>query len=152
LLELTYRSDVRGDLERVRAPTLVVHRRADRAIPYRLGRELAAAIPHAALVPLDGSAHFPWLGDADSVVRAMRAVLDHEPAPPPAAGPTAVLLSRREREVLTLVAGGLSDREIAEQLVVSPHTVHRHVANIRNKLGRGSRAAAVAEAARLGLL
>ena len=152
LLELTYRSDVRGDLERVRAPTLVVHRRADRASPYRLGRELAAAIPHAALVPLDGSAHFPWLGDADSVVRAMRAVLDHEPAPPPAAGPTAVLLSRREREVLTLVAGGLSDREIAEQLVVSPHTVHRHVANIRNKLGRGSRAAAVAEAARLGLL
>ena len=32
------------------------------------------------------------------------------------------------------------------------HTVHRHVANIRNKLGRGSRTAAVAEAARLGLL
>jgi pimeloyl-ACP methyl ester carboxylesterase/DNA-binding CsgD family transcriptional regulator len=152
LLELTYRSDVRADLERVRAPTLVVHRRADRAIPYRLGRELAAAIPHAALVPLDGSAHFPWLGDADSVVRAMRAVLDHEPTTPPAGEPPAVLLSRREREVLTLVAGGLSDREIAEQLVVSPHTVHRHVANIRNKLGRGSRAAAVAEAARLGLL
>jgi DNA-binding NarL/FixJ family response regulator len=50
------------------------------------------------------------------------------------------------------VAHGLSDREIAEQLVVSPHTVHRHVANIRNKLGRGSRTAAVAEAARLGLL
>ena len=41
---------------------------------------------------------------------------------------------------------------IAAQLVLSPHTVHRHVANIRNKLGRGSRSAAVAEAARLGLL
>ena len=55
-------------------------------------------------------------------------------------------------EVLSLVADGLSDREIAAQLVVSPHTVHRHVANIRHKLGRGSRTAAVAEAARLGLL
>jgi DNA-binding CsgD family transcriptional regulator len=66
--------------------------------------------------------------------------------------PAAVLLSRREREVLQLVAIGLSDREIAEQLIVSPHTVHRHVANIRHKLGRGSRTAAVAEAARLGLL
>ena len=45
-----------------------------------------------------------------------------------------------------------SDREIAEQLVLSSHTVHRHVANIRRKLGRTSRTAAVAEAARLGLL
>ena len=39
LLELIYRSDVRAELEHVRAPTLVVHRRGDRAIPYRLGRE-----------------------------------------------------------------------------------------------------------------
>jgi DNA-binding CsgD family transcriptional regulator len=66
--------------------------------------------------------------------------------------PADVLLSAREREVLALVANGLNDREIAAQLVVSPHTVHRHVANIRHKLGRGSRTAAVAEAARLGLL
>ena len=54
--------------------------------------------------------------------------------------------------MLGLVAQGLSDKEIAEQLVLSRHTVHRHVANIRRKLGRGTRAAAVAEAARLGLL
>ena len=49
--------------------------------------------------------------------------------------------------MLTLVARGLSDREIAERIVVSQHTVHRHVANIRRKLGSNSRAAAVAEAA-----
>jgi pimeloyl-ACP methyl ester carboxylesterase/DNA-binding CsgD family transcriptional regulator len=153
LLELVYRNDVRAELERVTAPTLVIHRRTDRAMPYALGRELAAAIPRATLVALDGSAHFPWAGDARSVVRAVRSVLAIEPAP--VAGGTdsaAALLSHREREVLALVAGGLSDREIAEQLVVSHHTVHRHVANIRVKLGRGSRAAAVAEAARLGLL
>jgi ATP/maltotriose-dependent transcriptional regulator MalT len=61
-------------------------------------------------------------------------------------------LTPREREVLTLVAQGLSDAEIAERLVVSPHTVHRHVANVRTKLALPSRAAAVAYATREGLL
>jgi pimeloyl-ACP methyl ester carboxylesterase/DNA-binding CsgD family transcriptional regulator len=153
LLELIYRTDVRAELPLVQAPTLVVHRKADRAIPYSLGRELAAAIPDATLIPLDGSAHFPWAGDADSVVRALRSFLSSGNETARAAGePDEVLLSAREREVLALVANGLNDREIATQLVVSPHTVHRHVANIRHKLGRGSRTAAVAEAARLGLL
>ena len=150
LLEQVYRNDVRDQLPRVRAPTTVVHRREDRAIPYRLGREVAAGITGATLVPLKGSAHFPWAGDADGVVRALRAVLAAQS--PPEEDSAAALLSRREREVLRLVAHGLNDREIAEQLIVSPHTVHRHVANIRHKLGRGSRTAAVAEAARLGLL
>jgi pimeloyl-ACP methyl ester carboxylesterase/DNA-binding CsgD family transcriptional regulator len=152
LLEHTYRNDVRAELGDVRARTLVVHRRGDRAIPYALGRELAASIPKATLRPLDGIAHFPWAGDWRSVSRALRTAL--EPASPAttADGPEAALLSRREREVLTLVANGLNDQEIAEQLFLSPHTVHRHVANIRHKLGRGSRTAAVAEAARLGLI
>jgi RNA polymerase sigma factor (sigma-70 family) len=64
-------------------------------------------------------------------------------------------LSTREREVLGLVAGGLSDAQIAERLVISPHTVHRHVANILAKLRLPTRAAAVAAvaaAARAGLL
>jgi ATP/maltotriose-dependent transcriptional regulator MalT len=61
-------------------------------------------------------------------------------------------LSARELEVLKLVAQGLSDADIAERLIVSPHTVHRHVANIRAKLRLPSRAAAVAYAAREGLL
>jgi LuxR family maltose regulon positive regulatory protein len=61
-------------------------------------------------------------------------------------------LSAREREVLTLVAEGLADDEIAERLVLSPHTVHRHVANIRMKLDEPTRAAAVAHASRLGLI
>ncbi|HZX53852.1 MAG TPA: alpha/beta hydrolase, partial [Ilumatobacteraceae bacterium] len=41
LLELIYRNDVRDELQRLSVPTLVVHRRGDRAIPYQLGRELA---------------------------------------------------------------------------------------------------------------
>jgi len=155
LLELTYRNNVRSQLEQVRAPTLVVHRRKDRAIPYALGRELAAGIPNATLIPLDGSAHFPWAGDSSSVARALRSALaPAAPAAPTDAPrhPPAVSLSGREREVLALLARGLSDQEIAEQLVVSRHTVHRHVANIRTKFGSTTRTAAVAEAARLGLL
>ena len=61
-------------------------------------------------------------------------------------------LTVRETEVLRLVARGLSTDAIAELEVISPHTVHRHVANILDKLAVGSRAAAVAEGARLGLL
>jgi DNA-binding CsgD family transcriptional regulator len=46
----------------------------------------------------------------------------------------------------------MTEQQIAERLVVSPHTVHRHMANIRAKLGRGSGASAVSEATRLGLI
>jgi pimeloyl-ACP methyl ester carboxylesterase/DNA-binding CsgD family transcriptional regulator len=152
LLETIYRNDVQAELDEVRAPTHVVHRRGDRAIPYELGRELAAGIPGATLVPLDGSAHFPWAGDWSSVARALRSALAPGAPTSVAADASGVRLSPREGEVLALLASGLSDQEIAEQLVVSQHTVHRHVANIRHKLGRSTRAAAVAEAARLGLL
>jgi DNA-binding CsgD family transcriptional regulator len=95
----------------------------------------------------------PWVGESEPVARALRSSLAPEADRGRAeAEPAAALLTRREREVLALVADGLSEEEIAEQLVLSKHTVHRHVANIRHKLGRGSRVAAVAEAARLGLI
>ncbi len=61
-------------------------------------------------------------------------------------------LSERELEVLRLVARGCTDAEIAEQLVLSVHTVHRHIANIRTRLGVTSRAAAAAWATDHGLL
>jgi DNA-binding NarL/FixJ family response regulator len=61
-------------------------------------------------------------------------------------------ITRREREVLGLLAEGLTNRQIAERLVVSEHTVHRHVTNILGKLGLPSRTAAAALAVRSGLL
>jgi LuxR family maltose regulon positive regulatory protein len=61
-------------------------------------------------------------------------------------------LTGRELEVLRLVADGMTNQAIAEKLFVSDHTVHRHLANILNKLSVSSRAAAVAQAARRGLL
>ena len=58
----------------------------------------------------------------------------------------------REREVLGLLADGLTNQQIAERLVVSEHTVHRHVTNILRKLDLPSRTAAAAHAVRSGLL
>ncbi len=55
-------------------------------------------------------------------------------------------LSVREADVLRLVARGLSNQQIAEELFLSEHTVHRHIANILTKLGVGSRTAATAHA------
>jgi DNA-binding NarL/FixJ family response regulator len=139
-----------------------MHRRQDRAIPFELGRDLAAGLPDATFVPLTGEDHFLWFGDSDQVLDASLDALGVEeraaPTPPreretqPGAGDAASDLTRRETEVLTLIASGLSDREIAERLVLSPHTVHRHVANIRTKLALPTRAAAVAAATRRGLL
>ncbi|MFI6680129.1 LuxR C-terminal-related transcriptional regulator [Kribbella sp. NPDC050470] len=61
-------------------------------------------------------------------------------------------LTTRQVAVLRLVAAGLGDREIAARLVISEHTVHRHVANIYARLGCSTRAAAVSRATQLGLM
>jgi pimeloyl-ACP methyl ester carboxylesterase/DNA-binding CsgD family transcriptional regulator len=158
LLELTYEMDATDAYRRVVAPALVLHRRADRAVPYELGLEVASLIPGARFVPLEGSHHLPWLGDVRSLLAAVSDFIALGPYPIAGQEPARTVtgeipsLSHREREVLALVAEGLSDPEIAERLLVSPHTVHRHVANIRAKLGQSSRAAAAAAGARLGLI
>ena len=54
--------------------------------------------------------------------------------------------------MLALLADGLTNRQIADRLVVSEHTIHRHVANILRKLNVPSRSAAAAHAVRAGLL
>jgi DNA-binding CsgD family transcriptional regulator len=61
-------------------------------------------------------------------------------------------LTGRELDVLRLVAQGLSDKEIAQRLFISPHTVHRHISNVLLKIDQPSRAAAVAWAARQSLV
>jgi LuxR family transcriptional regulator, maltose regulon positive regulatory protein len=70
----------------------------------------------------------------------------------PGAAPGPASLTRREREVMALLAEGLTNRQIAERLVVSEHTVHRHVTNLLRKLGLSSRTAAAAYAVRSGAL
>jgi len=132
-----------------------VHREHDRAMRLRGAREVAALLPYADLVTLPGDAHLPWHGDGDTVLRAIAPFLGIQAPPAPvskAAADALDELSAREREVLAMVAQGLSDAQIAERLVLSPHTVHRHVANILAKLQLPTRAAAAAAAARADLL
>lgn len=97
---------------------------------------------------------FAKLGATADAARAETLAREPAQSEPAGAGDAAALneLTPREQEVLKLVAQGMSDAAIAEQLVLSPHTVHRHVANIRTKLRLPSRAAAVAYAAREGLI
>lgn len=68
LLEAAYDLDIREWLPRVSAPCLVMHRRDDKAIPHALGRDIASMLPDARLITLEGSDHFPWEGDAESVL------------------------------------------------------------------------------------
>lgn len=67
-------------------------------------------------------------------------------------GAVRVTLTEREREVLDLVAEGMTNAAIADQLVVSVHTVRNHVANLSAKLGASSKLEALAIAVREGLL
>ena len=60
-------------------------------------------------------------------------------------------ITARERDVLRLIAEGLTNQQIAERLVISEHTVHRHVTNILRKLDLPSRSAAAAHAVRAGI-
>jgi non-specific serine/threonine protein kinase len=73
-------------------------------------------------------------------------------AEPTAGGGIEVALTPREREVLRLLAEGLSDRQIADRLSISPRTVSYHVTNLLAKLDVDSRTAAAALAIRGGLL
>ncbi len=86
IFEQGYAIDVSDQLAQVRAPTLVIHRRGDAVMPFRRGQQLAAGIPNARLVPLEGTMHVPFLGDTDSVVAAIDTFLgEGETAPSPVA-------------------------------------------------------------------
>src|SRR5438128_4510153 len=148
-LELDLGADLRGVLPNVPVPALVLHRRGDRTVPIGRGRELASLLPHARFVPLNGDSHLPWRDDQRELMRALAGFLQGE-APPDEDVESP--LTSRETEVLRLVASGLSNREIAGSLVLSEHTVHRHVANILRKLAQSSRTAAATQAARAGII
>ena len=133
LLEVYYDTDIRALLPDIRTPTAVLHREGDRGTPFELGREVAARVPGATLVPLPGSSHLFYHGDWAPVLDATLDFLG-EPAP---RGPR---LTDREFEVAGLVTDGLTNQAIARRLSVAPRTVESHVENIRRKLQVSSRA------------
>jgi pimeloyl-ACP methyl ester carboxylesterase/DNA-binding CsgD family transcriptional regulator len=131
----------------VRVRTLVMHARDDRVVPVDEGRLLAALIPGAHLVLLESANHILLEDEPawDAFLSEVEAFLgtDSRPGPPLAVAN----LSVRELEVLELVAAGLTNEAIADQLYLSIRTVERHLTNIYAKLrvsGKAGRAAAAA--------
>ncbi len=117
-------------------------------------RALAEAEPELLHSRLSGQTYFAVPELAARYVGALRlaaeAASDKAKGAAPSRGSDP--LSGREKQILGLVAQGLSNPRIAVELGLSEHTVKRHVANILLKLALPTRAAAVAEAARLGIL
>lgn len=158
------------DVTRERAPDVVV---VGSTLPDASGAELTGSVRHAlpgtAVVALGrsddaveradalaaGASVFVWKGQrVEALLDAIR--LAATGALPPAAAPpgprVGADLTVREREVLGLLAEGLSTEEIVDHLVLSPHTVRNHIRSVLAKLGAHSRLEAVAVAARAGLI
>jgi pimeloyl-ACP methyl ester carboxylesterase/DNA-binding CsgD family transcriptional regulator len=135
---------------RVTQPALVLHARRDRGVPYEEGRRLAALLPDARFVTLESDNHILQESEPAWAVflAEVRAFLGDDEREPEA---DLDELSARECEVLDLVAAGLSNEQIAEQLVLSSRTVERHLSNVYAKLrlsGKSARAAAAARYSR----
>ena len=109
----------------------------------RISPGAAKAAGAAGFIPKD------W-GAAD-IARAVRMVGLGMTVFQPQVDVDAIPLTSREREVLDLIAGGSTNREIAAALHLSPHTIKEHTSSLYRKLGARNRAEAVQRAQRLGL-
>ena len=124
-------------------PTLVLHARDDEVIPIAEGRLLAGGIPGAEFVELDSRNHI-LLEHEPAWQRFREAVLAFvQPRASSRSDSVFAALSVREREVLALIAEGLSNTDIAERLNISEKTVRNHASNLFDKLGVWSRAQAI---------
>ena len=147
----------------VRAPTLVMHVRDDGVVPFEEGRLLAALIPGSRFVPLEGTGHIlmpdgaAWPRFFAELRAFLEGVATTEQGPTPGrstgsrrvSDPGVGSLTRREREVMSAVAEGRTNGDIAEALGLSPRTIERHLSNVYSKLGLEGKAARAAAAARV---
>ncbi len=144
LLESRASIDVTDLLPKIQTPTLVLHSRDDDVVPISEGRILASAIPNAQFIELDSKNHVllesepAWKRFCEEVLEFTggKAVADGE-------DPAFADLSKREREVLSLISEGLSNAEIGDRLSISEKTVRNHVSKLFDKLGVWTRAQAI---------
>ena len=138
--------EVSDTARRITQPALVLHARQEQAVPYEEGRRLASLLPDARFVTLESDNHILQEDEPawEAFLAEVRAFLgDGEQH----MGADLSELSRRERDVLELVATGMTNEAIAERLFLSTRTVERHLSNIYAKLrlsGKSARAAAAA--------
>ena len=142
LFEARATVDVEPLLGQVRTPTLVLHARNDEVVPIGEGRLLASAIAGAEFVELDSRNHVP-LEQEPAWARFCEAVGAFLSVVPSDSGSAFAALSPREREVLALMANGLSNLEIAGRLKISEKTIRNHASNLFDKLGVRSRTQAI---------
>ena len=144
--------DVSDRLERVGTPTLIIHANRDAVTPIAESRLIASAIPGAQFVELESANHV-LLEHEPAWARFKEAVLGFTGQTSDRAleDPVFDSLSRREREILVLLAEGLANADIAERLGISDKTVRNHVSHLFDKLGVWSRAQAIVFARDRGL-
>jgi pimeloyl-ACP methyl ester carboxylesterase/DNA-binding CsgD family transcriptional regulator len=136
MLEMAYRVDVRDLLPRIVAPTLVVQRDHDRAVPVGQGQRMADGVPNARFETVPGRSHLPYVGDVPPLTSVIRRFLGL-PARHRGVAPT---LTARQREVAALIAAGCTNREIGERLGIAERSAEAHVERIRYRLDFRSRA------------
>jgi pimeloyl-ACP methyl ester carboxylesterase/DNA-binding CsgD family transcriptional regulator len=136
LLLACYDVDVFDRLGDITAPTLLLHRRDDRAAPLEQSQLIASRIESARLVDLPGRSHLPYVGDVDLLVREIRRFLEL----PSLRKPAVPTLTKRQKEVADLVSQGMTNRDIAQRLSIDERTAEGHVERIRDRLGVRSRA------------
>ena len=149
--------DVLDRLELIDTPTLVFHARHDARVPFEQGRQLASLVPNSHFVPLDSRNHILLKDEPAwkvflSELHLFLGGAGREKRQPASVAPLFGDLTRREAEVLRLVAMGKTDREIAATLVISVRTVGNHVKNILAKTDCSNRTEAAAYATRMNLL
>ena len=138
--------DVRDLAPQVQIPAIVFHVKNDAMIPFQRGRRLASLLPDSRFVPLDGENHI-LLSDEPSWKRFVSEFREFLSEAKPASEEAGFGdLTPREREVLDLLAAGISNGQIAERLCISPKTVRNHVTHIFSKLDVERRAEAVVQA------